>query len=79
MYEVIKMVRNGHIGSNFKRLYAKSVGMLYTKNMEQISERLKFLIPSLTADLVRYSQKICKTPMSLLFELDWFLTFRDSL
>ena len=79
MYEVLRVVGNGHIGSHFKWLFAKSVGMLYTKNMEQISERLKFLLPRLTQDLVRYSEKILETPMSLLFDLDWFLSFRNSI
>ena len=45
MFEVLKVVKTGYIAENFKRLFSESVGMLYTKNMEQITERLKFLLP----------------------------------
>jgi hypothetical protein len=53
--------------------------MLYTKNMDQISERLKFLIPQLSQEIEKYMENMDKTPLTLLFDLESFLTFRKSL
>jgi hypothetical protein len=80
LYEVFKVVRGRtHQAQRFKHLFAQSVGMLYTKDLDQIAERLRFLVPSMAQDLLKLMDCASKPSMAVLFELDSFLALRKSL